>query len=1030
MHFAITTLYGLLYGLPAQIKMDELQELLSPTCQALGLVTQAQPLPSGKYRGLHGSLLGRIEGLVACATMGIGAGISIDQVRGTQTAVFSGSFSDDYSRMLSKDPDNFPQTAVTGTAFSILANRISWYFNLIGPSVAVDTACSSSLVAVDLACQSIRDGTSSMRSTQLSSLGFLSPDGVCYSFDHRANGYSRGEGVISLVLKPVRDAVEAGDTIRAIIRSTGMNQDGKTPSLTQPNPKSQEALIRSVYEKAGLDFSPVRYFEAHEISGPIEDEVGVETLLQELDQLHPPFKIFTVIARNLESILCGDMDPLRLVFDTGLAAALYEDVFSSVSDDRFRELLQLIAHESPNFRILEVGAGTGSWTKRMLSILGEWERRTAAQSFSLYTYTDISGAFFERAQREFPDPRLSFRVFDLERPAADQGLDLASYDLIIAGSVLHATSNLACTMQNLHTLAKPGARLINIEIVAPEKLSTNFAFGLFPGWWLSTEPWRSQCPVVDEARWDGILKENGFSGNDIVLRDYQSETGHIFSLMVSTVTASVVASGADPEIPFFISEAILVVDSKSDQQVVLAENMISKLLVPLGYAAQLVYFDSLDPSLIADAEIVVSLVELNQPFLARMSDPEFESLKILTAGLRRLLWITSSALGDDASPHYSLVQGYLRSLRSVAVDKHIITLAIETEETNTNIDFLFTHIEKVFQASFGRQSPEIEYIYSKDENYDLDLKPAEVEIETKAWGLAFRDVFVALGRLDGADLGVDCAGVVSRVGPGQLLFQPGDRVAGCAPGCMRTFARASSKTIHKISDSLSFEAAVSVVNPGTTAYHCLINIARLRRGETILIHSAAGSTGQVAVQIATMLGAIVFATVGSESKKKLLIDNFGIQDNNIFYSRNDGFAKGVMRRTNDRGVDVVLNSLAGDSLLASWKCVAPFGRFIEIGKADIIANSSLPMASFARNISFCAVDLHHMIETEPELFSTILANTMALIEKGDISPPEPLHIYALSNVEDAFRYLQSGKNTGRIILNVESVELVEEVWGY
>ncbi|KAH9897410.1 fatty acid synthase S-acetyltransferase [Xylariomycetidae sp. FL2044] len=818
-----------------------------------------------------------------------------------------------------------------------------------------------------------------------------------------------------------------------------------------------------------------------ELPKRIDEEVCVDTLLLELDESHPPYRIFTEIARNLESILSGNVDPLQLVFDSGHATALYEDIFASVSDERFRELLQLIVHERPNLKILEVGAGTGSWTRRMLSTLEKLEMRTGAKSFSIYTYTDVSGAFFERAQRDFPDPRLSYHIFDLERPAANQGLDLASYDLIVAASVLHATSNLESTLRNIRTVAKPGAILINVEIVAPEKLLTNFAFGLLPGWWLSTEPWRSHCPVVDEARWDAVLKEAGFSGNDLVLQDYQSEISHALSLMVSTVVDPLTGSQADPEILFSIAEVVLIIDPTSKQQAVLAEKLTRGLLIPLGYVAQMVSVDSLGPSLLTDAEIVVSFVELDRPFLADMSQSEFESLKTFTTGSRKILWITSNIPGDDTKPSYGLSQGFLRSLRSEAADKRIITLTIETGEDCLNVESIFLHIDKVFRASFCRDSPEIEYVlrdsvlmsgrliqqqylaervnsltvphsikepwgtgrplklsvgnpgildslqFSKDETYDEELKPYDVEIETRAWGLAFRDIFVALGRLDGVDLGVDCSGVVTRVGrEAQLLFQPGDRVAGCAPGCMRTFARASARTIHKMADSLSFETAASVVNPGTTAYHCLINIARVRRGESILIHSAAGSTGQIAVQIATMLGATVFATVGSEFKKKLLVDNFGVQEGNIFYSRSDDFAKGVMRRTNGRGVDVVLNSLAGDGLLSSWKCVAPFGRFIEIGKADIVANSDLPMGSFARNVSFSAVDLHHMIETEPDLFSTILANTMALFEKGDIHPPQPLHIYSLSKVEDAFRYLQSGKNTGRIVLRVESAELVEK----
>ncbi len=97
----------------------------------------------------------------------------------------------------------------------------------------------------------------------LSSQGFLSPDSLCYSFDHRANGYARGEGIIAFVLKPLSTALQDGDMIRAVIRSTASNQDGHTPGLTQPSPKAQEDLIRHVYQKANLSFDQTRYVEAH-----------------------------------------------------------------------------------------------------------------------------------------------------------------------------------------------------------------------------------------------------------------------------------------------------------------------------------------------------------------------------------------------------------------------------------------------------------------------------------------------------------------------------------------------------------------------------------------------------------------------------------------------------------------------------------------------------------------------------------------------------------------------------------------------
>jgi acyl transferase domain-containing protein len=183
--------------------------------------------------------------------------------------------------MLAMDADTMPRTTATGTSRAILANRVSWFFNLLGPSLHIDTACSGSMVAIDLACNSLRNGDSSMALVaganliltpdvliMLSGMNFLSPDSLCHSFDRKANGYARGEGLIVMVLKRLNDAVQDGDTIRAVIRSSGTNQDGRTPGLTQPSAESQEQLIRDVYKKAGLEFGSTRYVEAHGLLAP------------------------------------------------------------------------------------------------------------------------------------------------------------------------------------------------------------------------------------------------------------------------------------------------------------------------------------------------------------------------------------------------------------------------------------------------------------------------------------------------------------------------------------------------------------------------------------------------------------------------------------------------------------------------------------------------------------------------------------------------------------------------------------------
>ncbi|KAF5861957.1 hypothetical protein ETB97_012280 [Aspergillus alliaceus] len=216
------------------------------------------------------------------------AGISTKTLSGSNTAVYVGVMCDDFSQIVYGDSENIPTYAATGSARSILSNRISYFFNWHGPSMTIDTACSSSLIAVHQAVQALRSGecpAAIAAGTNLifgptmfvaeSNLNMLSPTGRSKMWDASANGYARGEGVGSVVLKTLSAALRDGDHIEYIIRETGVNQDGKTPGITMPSSTMQASLIRDTYARAGLDLTKRRdrcqYFEAHGTGTPAGD---------------------------------------------------------------------------------------------------------------------------------------------------------------------------------------------------------------------------------------------------------------------------------------------------------------------------------------------------------------------------------------------------------------------------------------------------------------------------------------------------------------------------------------------------------------------------------------------------------------------------------------------------------------------------------------------------------------------------------------------------------------------------------------
>ncbi|EPE03579.1 polyketide synthase [Ophiostoma piceae UAMH 11346] len=222
------------------------------------------------------------------------AGITLDEANGSDMGVFVGSFCSDWAHMMQSDPDAVPLYTSTGSGQSLLANRVSYVFNMHGPSVQMDTACSSSLIALHTAVNAIRAGDCSTAivagvncllsqdaMAEMSFMGFLSKDGRSYTYDARANGYGRGEGVGVVVIQSVETAIKNNRVPRAIIRHTGANQDGRTPGITHPSGSSQAALIRHVYRQAGLDLADTSYIEAHgtgtQTGDPIEAGALAET---------------------------------------------------------------------------------------------------------------------------------------------------------------------------------------------------------------------------------------------------------------------------------------------------------------------------------------------------------------------------------------------------------------------------------------------------------------------------------------------------------------------------------------------------------------------------------------------------------------------------------------------------------------------------------------------------------------------------------------------------------------------------------
>lgn len=298
----------------------------------------------------------------------------------------------------------------------------------------------------------------------------------------------------------------------------------------------------------------------------------------------------------------------------------------------------------------------------------------------------------------------------------------------------------------------------------------------------------------------------------------------------------------------------------------------------------------------------------------------------------------------------------------------------------------------------------------------------EVEIAVEAAGLNFLDVLRAMNAsnaLSSAHFGGECAGIVVRVGSGVRSFRPGDSVLAISPsfqttGMLASRVRVPEALVARKPDGMSFAEAAGIPCVFLTAWHGLVKLAHLQRGEKVLIHAAAGGVGLAAVQIAQWTGAEVWATAGSE-KKRAWLRQLGVR--HVMDSRTLDFSRQVLEQTGGRGVDVVLNSLAGAAVSAGLDTLAPYGRFVEIGKRDIWENSRLGMRPFLRNLSFFAVDLADAVEARRAMVGQHLQEVMERFAAGDFSP-EPATVFPVAAAGEAFQHLASAMHIGKVILEM------------
>ncbi len=803
---------------------------------------------------------------------------------------------------------------------------------------------------------------------------------------------------------------------------------------------------------------------------------SADTVLRNYIEKHPghlPEALLCVgNCAELGSILRGEKDAVQVLF-SGIGAELldhfYGDgLFTSHWLAAIAAALGTAARSLPEgrgLRILEIGAGTGGLASQVLPLL--------ERGLHSYTFSDVSAAFFSgAAQKLAAFSEVEFKIFDLEKPGVEQEFEPGTFDFIIGTNVLHAVKDVRDALRNLHGLLAPGGSLIFMDSATPQ-LWTETVFGLTSGWWRFTDrDLRPEQPLLKRAQWEAVLQESGFAETDslpglIGPTGGESQVGLLARKAFETESITSETETPDEKSWLVFNDTSGVGDALISR---LRESGARCRVVGQGESFESDGNDAftLRPGTLEDWEKLITACADSLPerivYLWNLDEgadmaANLDALLHLTQALEsnqpaaklRLDLVTRNAqpAGSELRPT-AVAQAPSIGLMRVISNEHsnlrwrAIDLAPEADAESLWSEIVRKSGEREIalrgEARYGlrldRGRPTREQWLDSSLPLRLECRergrldtlrfspfelppcgPGQVSIEVKAAGMNFRDVLKALALYpgdapDARIFGDEVGGIVKEIGPGVTHVAPGDRVFGLAVFGIGTHTIARAGDVRRIPADLTFEAAATLPVVFMTSWHALRNVARLRKGERILVHAGAGGVGMAAIQIALHLGAEVIATAGSPSKRALL-QTLGVE--HVIDSRRGDFAETVMNLTGGKGVDVVLNALAAEAIPMGLSCLAEFGRFIEIGKRDIYQNARIPLRPLRNNASFHVVAMDAIFQGNEELTREMLEEISGLVEKGALRPL-PYRSFPASRIDSAFRLMSSGKHIGKVVV--------------
>lgn len=722
----------------------------------------------------------------------------------------------------------------------------------------------------------------------------------------------------------------------------------------------------------------------------------------------PQARLANEIVQALPDILRDDLATTCVLFPQGSldrVEALYSShpvaaYFNELLGERLLAYVKarLALDAGAQLRILEIGAGTGGTSAHLLNAL-----KAYASTIEVYEYTDVAGVFLAQAQARFADqtPWLRTRLLDIAHSPVSQGFSPGDYDIVVATNVLHATPDIRKTLSNTKSLLK-GHGLLLLNELHEINLFQHVVFGLLDGWWLAQDtPLRVvDTPVLSISTWKEVLADAGFESVHVS----QSSGADLGQCVIESFSDGVICfeRACVPAQP--VSAAV-----EKPQPTLLIQTLRACVRQALGVSDNQLQDDLAFVSLGVDSISSVALVNvINQQLNLRLPATivyDYPTLERLCAHIQT----TYAPIGVGGTAPYSA------------------PLAIAPgDEPLTSPDKL--HSTSTYRRLLLQRPGSIDELQWVEEPVPA-LGPREVRIAVHAFSLNFGDLLCVKGLYPTQPAypftpGYEASGVVTAVGHEVTDVSVGARVvalAGHALGAHATVVTCAQDLVFTCPDTLELEQFCALPSAALTVLECFAK-AGVKAGERILIQTATGGVGLIAVQLAKHLGLEVYATAGSQAKLDYLAS---LDVHYLINHQQEDFQLAIERLTQGQGVDVVINTLDGNALQKGLACLSPGGRYVEIAMTALKSARSIDLSGLASNQSMHSVDMRKLGLQRPQVLQEHMHRLLQLIQEQAISAL-PGTYFTFDRVKDAYLWLENRVHLGKVVVTIpEALRFIE-----